>query len=85
MEIKKTINFISKIFFGIMCILAGFSFIVMGLYIIPNLEQYMIDLNKQYIKLTLFLFTGGIAGGSTIISYLGLKLFILNDWEKKCQ
>jgi len=83
--IKKIISIISTIFFGIMCILAGFSFIVMGLYILPNLEQHMIDLNRPYIELMKFLFTGGIAGGSTIISYLGLRLFILDDWEKKCQ
>lgn len=78
MNNKKTESIIKigfKTFFSFMCFLAGFAFIAMGAFLLPFIKIQLIDLGRNNINLFIFLFSGGIAMGSIIFSYIGLNIF----------
>jgi len=68
----KIINFLLHSIFFVPFFLGGFTFIVIGIYLMPQIfESIDIGISKNLFE---FLYSGGIAGGAIAISYTGLKL-----------
>ncbi len=69
----KVIRIIMKTLYSILAILAGFTFIAIGVYLHPAIIERLIETGSQAIGLFGIIFDLGIIGGAFFLILLGLK------------